>query len=98
MRKTPCEEKIYEILPMLRKQLVCALIKEYGLTQSQAAQKMGLTPAAISQYQCKKRAHQTISDQTMLAEIKKSADLIYENGEDIVAQELCRLCKIIHSN
>ncbi|MBS3778145.1 MAG: hypothetical protein KGY50_02490, partial [Candidatus Thermoplasmatota archaeon] len=60
--------------------------------------KLGVTPAAISQYLSGKRGKIKIIDGKILSEIKKSAGKIYENGESNILPETCRICKIMRKS
>jgi hypothetical protein len=82
-------------LPVIRKEIAESMINEFGLNQKQAAEKLGVTPAAVSQYLSKKRGKIKIIDDIILIEIKKSAELIINNGTDNVVPETCRICKIL---
>ena len=53
--KTPCETIIWKSLPCIRRELAMLLISEYGLNQKEAASRLGLTEAAVSQYLIGKR-------------------------------------------
>ena len=97
MGKTPCEYMIWNVIPVIRKELVCCIVHNFGLSQKEAAEKMGLTPAAISQYKCHKRGIPIINDETTMEEINFSAALIVQKGETIVGSEICRICKLIQS-
>jgi hypothetical protein len=48
--KLYCEVVVGDILPALRALITKKLIENFGLTQNQAAQKLGLTQPAVSQY------------------------------------------------
>lgn len=48
--KLYCEVIVGDILPSLRALITKELIQNFGLTQTQAAQKLGLTQPAVSQY------------------------------------------------
>jgi len=54
--KPLCEDKICNVLPFIRKTLAKLLIENYGFSQRKAAQKLGLSPAAISRYISRKRS------------------------------------------
>ena len=98
MQKTPCEHLQYNLLPNLRKELANCLIEVFKLSQREAAEKMGLTPAAISQYKHKKRAGNSYFSQDVMMEIVTSANKINMNGDSIVNKELCRLCCMVRKN
>jgi predicted transcriptional regulator len=97
MTKTTCEKIRWNILPFIRKELSCSIIQKHGLSQKEAAVKLGLTPAALSQYKCNKRAKCDSEDLTIFNEIDISASKIVKNGTEVVESEICRLCRIIQS-
>jgi uncharacterized protein len=92
---TPCEIILWNRLPAIRKELAVALINNHGLSQRDAAERLGVTPAAVCQYLSKKRGQAVMFDSAMLAEIAISASNIHNEGS--VVEETCRLCKIIRS-
>jgi len=71
------------------------MINDFGLTQKDTAEKLGVTPAAVCQYISKKRGKFEISDDEILKEIKTSAEKIINNGGEQVINETCRICKIL---
>ncbi len=97
MGKIPCEYIIWDVIPVIRKELVCCIISKFALSQKEAAEKMGLSPATISHYKCHKRGIFTINDETIMKEINFSAALIVQKGEKVVSSEICRICKLIQS-
>ena len=97
MGKTPCEYMIWDVLPVIRKELVCCIVHNFGLSQKEAAEKMGLTPAAISYYKCHKRGIPIINDEIIMKEINFSAAHIVQKGETVVGSEICRICKLVQS-
>jgi len=97
MGKTPCEYRIWNVLPVIRKELVCCIVHNFGLSQKEAAEKMGLTPATISHYKCHKRGILIINDENIMKEINFSAALIVQKGETVASSEICRICKLIQS-
>lgn len=97
MEQTPCEEMMWKVFPVIRKEIVCCMKKDFGLTQKEIAKKLGITPAAVSQYKCHKRAKIDIKNKNLLDEIYKTTEKILENGIVVVIPEICRICKIIRS-
>jgi predicted transcriptional regulator len=95
MEQTPCEHMIWNGLPVIRKELAKSMISNYGLTQRQAAEKLGITPSAVCQYLAHKRAKTNMIDNHILSEINVSAKRIIENGSTSVIPETCRLCKLL---
>ena len=55
MQRTSCEYMMWNGLPVIRKEIAESMINDYGLTQKETAEKLGLTPAAICQYVSRKR-------------------------------------------
>jgi predicted transcriptional regulator len=97
MKQLPCEKIIWYGIPVIRRELAFSLINQFGLSQKEAAEKLDLTPAAISQYLSKKRGRISILDEKIINEIKLSAKKINEKGETVLNSEICNLCKILKS-
>jgi hypothetical protein len=74
------------------------MINDYGLSQKETAEKLGITPAAVCQYISKKRGRVEISDLDLLGEIKLSAQNIIEQGGESVIPETCRICKLLRAS
>ena len=98
MKKLPCEKAIWDTIPLIRKEIVCCMVHDFGLNQKEAAEKLNITPAAVSQYKCNKRADNEIKNPSILNEIKKSTELIINNGNTVLESELCRLCRLMNEN
>jgi len=102
MKHTPCEYIVWHGLPIIRKEIALTMIDTFGLKQKDAAEKLGLTPSAISQYLSGKRGNEEDFfneefDEEILNEIKKSAENIINKGEEETIVEICRLCKLLSS-
>ena len=97
MKRTPCEHMMWHGLPLIRKELAERLISDFGLSQRDAAEKLGITPAAVCQYISKKRGCIDINDDTILKEIMISAERILSEDDDVVIIEMCRICRVIQS-
>lgn len=95
MRKVPCEKAFWKILPVIRKEMACCMVLDFGLTQQKAAEILGITPATICQYKCNKRAKGMINNQTILEEIKSSVETIINDEKQDVGLEICRICKLM---
>ena len=72
----PQEVEVRYILPAIRRELARIFIHEYKLSQKDAAKLLGLTEAAVSQYQHFKRAKEVVFSDEIVKEIKKSAEKI----------------------
>ena len=97
MIRTPCEYMMWNGLPVIRKEIAESMIKDFGLSQKEAAEKLGITPAAVCQYISGKRGRVEISDKIVLTEIKISAENIIEANGKSVLSETCRICKLLRN-
>jgi hypothetical protein len=77
MKLMPQEVEVRYVLPALRKQFTIALAKK-GLKQKEIAEKLNITPAAVSQYLSKKRGT-TNFPKKIQKEIDNSTKQIVEN-------------------
>lgn len=85
----PQEIEVRYILPAIRRELARTLIKDHNLSQKEAANILGLTEAAISQYQHSKRAKEVVFSDNVTDEIRKSADKILsdkKNKQRVIAE------------
>ena len=98
MKRTTCEYMMWSGLPVIRKGIAESMINDFGLSQKETAEKLGVTPAAVCQYVSKKRGRIDISDQIVLKEMKLSAKNIIDNGDGSVISETCRICKILRAS
>ena len=98
MKKLPCEKAIWDTLPIIRKEIACCMVHDFGLNQKEAAEILNITAAAVSQYKCNKRADKEIKNPSILNEIKKATELIINNGSTVLETELCRLCRLMNKN
>ena len=97
MKQTPCEYILWCGLPTIRKEFAVRMVKDYGLNYSETAKKLGISVAAVSHYLSGKRANLNINDNEVSKEIRKSVDIIIENGDKAIISEICRICKIFSS-
>jgi uncharacterized protein len=81
-------------LPVIRKEIAERMIINFGINQKEAAEKLGITPAAVCQYLSNKRGKLKIDDQELLKEINLSAERILNDADIDVMKETCRICKI----
>ena len=95
MKRTPCEYVMWNGLPVIRKEIAESMITNFGLNQKEAAEKLGLTPAAICQYLSKKRGKTDFFDETIIQEITISAQRIMQNDGTDVIIETCRICQLV---
>ena len=95
MKRTTCEFMMWNGLPVIRREIATSMINDYGLNQKETAKKLGITPAAVCQYVSKKRGRIDITDENVLFEINRSAEIIINNGNNGVISETCRICKLL---
>ncbi len=94
MQHTSCEQITWKLLPAIRKEIARTMITKFGLTQRDAAKKLGVTPAAICQYLSQKRGHVDIKNQKIQQEILISTQKIIHFEKQVVF-ETCRLCRLV---
>jgi len=95
MKQTPCEFMMWHGIPVIRREIARSIIENFHLNQKETAKKLGVTPAAISQYLSGKRGKLQVENKEILAEIRYSAKKIIEEGETSIVTETCRICKIM---
>jgi hypothetical protein len=93
--KTPCEIIVWDILPVIRKELAKALVEVHGLTQRNAAKSLGLTEATISRYLSGKRAQVKLIDGRLSQEVRDAAERIMQGNIETAIMETCRLCHLL---
>ncbi len=86
----PQEIQVRYILPAIRGELAKSLVKDCNLSQKEAAQRLGMTEAAISQYLSKRRGNNVVLNPMLIEKIKKSATQIAIQ-KAIATQELLKL-------
>src|SRR3989338_2191437 len=72
----PQEIEVRYILPAIRRELARIFIQDHKLSQKEAANVLGLTEAAISQYRHSKRAKEVVFSDNVVNEVRISADRI----------------------
>ncbi len=92
----PQEIEVRYILPAIRRELARIFIKEHKLSQKEAAKLLGLTEAAVSQYQHSKRAKEVVFSDNVIEEIKKSAEKISKdrNSRQRLIAEIYRISNL----
>ena len=85
----PQEIEVRYILPAIRRELARIFIKEKKLSQKEAAKMLGLTEAAVSQYQHFKRAKEVVFSDSVVNEIRASANKLLadkSNRQRLIAE------------
>jgi len=96
--KTPCEIIVWQVLPVIRKELTKSLIENHGYSQRKVADKLGITESAVSRYLSGKRGNVELPNDKILGEIKKSAKRISKENGTSVIEETCRICNFLKSS
>ena len=89
----PQEIEVRYILPAIRRELSRIFIEEHELSQKGAANLLGLTESAVSQYQHSKRAKEVAFSSVVVNEIRKSANKILadKNSKQSLMAEMYRI-------
>jgi len=94
-----CETIGKYVVPVFRSLVAKELVQTHHLTQAEAAQKLGTTQAAISQYVNSKRAAKSVGQfGDILPRIQAMAVISAgvlarrETGQGEITSDLCRLC------
>lgn len=93
----PQELEVWYLIPAIRKELAKVFISDYGLSQRKAAECLGITEAAISQYLKSKRGNEIKFSDEALSEIKRSARDVVERKDDIT-EKIYRLCVLLRKS
>lgn len=99
MLKHFAEVVVSDILPGVRALLAKELAK-LGLNQQQAATKLGVTQAAVSQYRRELRGWRVkllTKDPKIVSEIEKLAKTVSESGlaSDVALEQLAGICRLV---
>lgn len=90
--KLPCEILV-EKLPVIRAMITNEIVNTFGLTQKEAAKKLGITQPAVSQYLAGLRGRKKeLSSKRLIIESRKLAKEITE-GKAKFPKNVCTLCR-----
>jgi predicted transcriptional regulator len=94
--KAPCEDFIWGGLPALRRELAIALCRDHGFNQKEAARRLGLTDAAVSQYMSGKHGEKPAAVEPMVSEmiVEAAARLASDEPPEPIV-ELCGICSAL---
>ncbi len=90
----PQEIEVWYLIPALRREMARIFIEKYELSQKKAADILGITEAAISQYLNSKRASEIVFSKNELDKIEKSAEKIIKD-KDSLMKNLYDLCNVL---
>ena len=86
-----CDTMVRHLLPPMRAEMVYRLVQRQGLSQSDAAKRLGVTRAAISQYMSRKRGAGEVQISNELDSIIDRWALAVVTGESDI--NLCDVCQ-----
>ena len=86
-----CDTMVRNLLPPMRAEMVLRLVQRQGLSQSDAAKRLGVTRAAVSQYISRKRGAGEVVLSTELDLIIDRWALAVVTGESDI--NLCDVCQ-----
>ena len=92
--KIPCEVVVWQILPLVRRELARELVSTHGMSQAEVAKIFGVTDAAISQYLSKKRGGEySVASMygEFIGDVRNSAARIVDGTSDYDS-EVCSIC------
>jgi len=86
-----CDTMVRHLLPPMRAEMVYRLVQRQGLSQSDAAKRLGVTRAAVSQYMSRKRGAGEVLISNELDSIIDRWALAVVTGESDI--NLCDVCQ-----
>lgn len=86
-----CDTMVRNLLPPMRAEMVFRLVQKQGLSQSDAAKKLGVTRAAVSQYLSRKRGAGEVEISSELNLMIDRWALAVVTGESDI--NLCDVCQ-----
>lgn len=101
MMKPVCEVMVLEILPGIRAMVARKLVEKHGLSQKAAADKLGTTQPAISQYKREVRGskYRSIESSPQVTEMIDSIAARTASGklsgQQDISAEFCSVCRFM---
>lgn len=101
--KPICEVMVLEVLPGIRAIVARKLVEKHGFSQKIAAERLGTTQPAISQYKRELRGHRIkmFKNNPRVLEMIDSLTKRTASGElsqDQITLEFCGICKFMRSS
>jgi predicted transcriptional regulator len=94
--KTTCEIMVQRVLPAIRAEIARVIISERGRTQQEAAEVLGLSRAAVSQYLSEKRGAEVDFSEGAQEEIRKfTLQLLMGLSPAEQVAGMCNICKYV---
>ncbi len=86
-----CDSMVRNLLPPMRAEMVFRLVQRQGLSQSDAAKRLGVTRAAVSQYISRKRGAGEVQISSELDNLIDRWAMAVVTGESDI--NLCDVCQ-----
>lgn len=97
--KPLCEVTANQVLPFIRALVAKRLVEGYGLSQSKAAEKLGMSQPAISQYKRELRGSRTgLKEYPKLLDMANSLARGVSDGslnQEQATLEFCKICRYL---
>ena len=90
----PQEIEVWYLIPAVRRELARLLTQKHNLSYDRAGDSLGISKAAISQYNKKKRASKVKLHKLVLKEIEKSASRIRKD-KSVNVREMLRVLEFM---
>jgi len=94
MYTLPQEIEVWYIIPAVRRELAKLLTKKHGLSYDKAGEVLGISKAAISQYNKNKRANKIKLHPLVLKQVERSAKVMSKDKQK-TAREILRVLKFM---
>ncbi|NLX49468.1 MAG: transcriptional regulator [Methanospirillum sp.] len=88
-----CDAMVRKLVPTARAEMVCRLVNQMGVPQTEVARRLGISRAAISQYVAHKRGccgNPDFSPELSSMIDRWALSVMGEEGEGITLCDLCR--------
>ena len=97
--KTTCEIMVQRVLPAIRAEIARIIISEHDRSQQEAAEVLGLSRAAVSQYLSEKRGAEVNFSEDAHEEIRKfTAELLNGLSPKEEVAGMCNICKYVQKS
>jgi len=97
MRKTPCQQIVWDVLPAIRAALAGELVKT-GVSRQEVARLLGIAPSAVSQYLSGKRGYRIVFEEPAGMLIGDLAREIRAGRVQDITARICAICREIRND
>jgi predicted transcriptional regulator len=97
MRKTPCQQIVWDVLPAIRAALAAELVRN-GIAQQEVARLLEIAPSAVSQYLSGKRGYRIVFQGPAEKMIEGLAREIRAGGVPDITARICAICREIRDD